>query len=79
MAAEGTFMKVSLTPVHLTAEEFEIVAIAARENGLTVGEFIARTSTAGAIRTLQSQQRHFGIPERKHSRRLTHRPFLPKG
>jgi hypothetical protein len=72
-------MKVSLTPVHLTVEEFEIVATAARQNGVTVGEFIARTSTAAAVRALHSQQRDWRFRGRRHSRRLTDRPFPPEG
>ncbi|MGH9351479.1 MAG: hypothetical protein ACRD2G_04850 [Terriglobia bacterium] len=71
-------MKISLTPVHLTAAQFEVVATAARENGVTIGEFIARTSTAAAIRALHSQQGHWGIRVGKHSRRLSNQPFPPE-
>jgi hypothetical protein len=79
MAAEGTFsMKISLTPVTLTPAEFEIVAIAARENGVTVAEFIARTSMAAARRTLHSQQRDWGTRERKSSLPFTDRQVPPE-
>jgi hypothetical protein len=71
-------MTISLTPVHLTAEEFEVVATAARENGVTIGEFIARTSTAAAVHVLHSQHGYWGIRARKHSRRATQRPFPPE-
>jgi hypothetical protein len=79
MEAEGTFsMKISLTPVTLTPAEFETVAVAARESGVTVGEFIARTSMAAALRTLHYQQRDLGTRERRTSRRLNDRQVPPE-
>lgn len=68
-------MKICLTPVILTPAEFDAVTAAARVEGTPLGEYIARTSLAEAIRELQRQPRVLEARKRKRAERLTRGPL----
>lgn len=71
-------MKICLTPVILSPAEFDAVMTAARVEGTPVGEYIARTSLAEALRELQRRPRGLQARERKRAARLTRGPLPPE-
>lgn len=79
MPTKGIFtMKISLTPVTLSPAELKVVATAARLQGATIGQFIARTSLDEALQTLQRPPRDLKVSKRIYSRPLTSRSLPPK-
>lgn len=70
-------MKISLTPVTLSAAELELIAAAARIEGTTVGEYIARTSFAEALCELQRRPRDTLGGQSKDTQRPSRRPLPP--
>lgn len=71
-------MKISLTPVILCPAELKVVATAARLQGTTIGQFIACTSLAEALRELQRRPRGWERRKRKYSPPLAERPLPPE-
>lgn len=79
MPTKGIFtMKISLTPVTLSPAELKVVATAARLQGATIGQFIARTSLAEALRALRRSPHDLKVPKRIYSRSLTNRLLPPE-
>lgn len=70
-------MKISLTPVTLSAAELELIAAAARIEDKTVGEYIAGTSFAEALCELQRRPRDMVGRQRKDAQRPGSGPLPP--